>query len=122
MMEKHNNNKEVSSSIQIICKKSEIDLQKGKEFFSKQNIKRQKDIIETKEEVGKENSILEESLRGKLKEEIGKDEPKEREKVNKCRKNKNTLKEKVNSDSVVKAKMEVVNKRDKKCNSFKEKN
>ena len=122
MMEKHDNNKEVSSSIQIICKKSEIDLQKGKEFFSKQNIKRQKDIIETKEEVGKENSTLEESLRGKLKEEIGKDEPKEREKVNKGRKNKNTLKEKVNSDSVVKAKMEVVNKRDKKCNSFKEKN
>ena len=26
MMEKHDNNKEVSSSIQIICKKSEIDL------------------------------------------------------------------------------------------------
>ena len=42
MMEKHNNNKEVSSSVQIICKKSEIDLQKEKEFFLKQNIKRQK--------------------------------------------------------------------------------
>ena len=42
MMEKHNNNKEVSSSIQIICKKSEIDLQNEKEFFLKQNIKRQK--------------------------------------------------------------------------------
>ena len=53
MMEKHNNNKEVSSSIQIICKKLEIDLQKEKEFFLKQNRKRQKDIIETKEEVGK---------------------------------------------------------------------
>ena len=33
MMEKHNNNKEVSSSIQIICRKLEIDLQKEKEFF-----------------------------------------------------------------------------------------
>ena len=53
MMEKHNNNKEVSSSVQIICKKLEIDLQKEKEFFLKQNRKRQKDIIETKEEVGK---------------------------------------------------------------------
>ena len=52
MMEKQNN-KEVSSSVQIICKKLEIDLQKEKEFFLKQNIKRQKDIIETKEEVGK---------------------------------------------------------------------
>ena len=41
-MEKHNNNKEVSSPIQIICKKSEIDLQNEKEFFLKQNIKRQK--------------------------------------------------------------------------------
>ena len=41
-MEKHNNNTEVSSSIQIICKKSEIDLQNEKEFFLKQNIKRQK--------------------------------------------------------------------------------
>ena len=58
---------------------------------------------------------------GGLEEEIEKDEPKEKEKVNKGRKSKNNLKEKVNSDSVVKAKMEVVNKRDKKCNSFKEK-
>ena len=110
MMEKQNN-KEVSSSVQIICKKSEIDLQKEKEFFLKQNIKRQKDIIETKEEVGKvkdmlkpkDNSTFKESLRRKLEveEEIGKDEPKEREKVNKGRKNKNNLKEKVNSNSVV---------------------
>ena len=101
-MEKHNNNKEVSSSI---CKKSERDLQKEKEFFLKQNIKRQKDIIETKEEVGKvkdmlkpkDNSTFKESLRRKLEieEEIGKDEPKEREKVNKGRKNKNSLKEKI---------------------------
>ena len=37
MMEKHNNNKGVSSSVQIICKKLEIDLQKEKEFFLKQN-------------------------------------------------------------------------------------
>ena len=33
MMEKHNNNKEVSSSIQIICKELEIDLQKEKSSF-----------------------------------------------------------------------------------------
>ena len=68
-----------------------------------------------------------ESLCRKLEveEEIGKDEPKEpkeREKVNKGRKNNNdNLKEKANSDSLVKVKMEVVNKREKKCNSFKEK-
>ena len=38
------------------------------------------------------------------------------------RKNNNdNLKEKANSDSVVKVKMEIVNKRDQKCNSFKEK-
>ena len=137
MMEKHNNNKEVSSSIQIICKELEIDLQKEKEFFLKQNIKRQKDIIETKEEVGKvkdmlkpkDNSTFKESLCRKLEveEEIGKDEPKEpkeREKVNKGRKNKNNLKEKVNSNGVVKVKVEkveVVNKKDKKCDSLKEK-
>ena len=133
MVEKQNN-KEVSSSVQIICKKSERDLQKEKEFFLKQNIKRQKDIIETKEEVGKvkdmlkpkDNSTFKESLRRKLEveKEIGKDEPKEKEKVNKGRKNKNNLKEKVNSNSVVKVKVEkveVVNKIDKKCDSFKEK-
>ena len=53
MMEKHNNNKEVSSSVQIICMKIEIDLQKEKDFFLKQDIERQKSLIETKEEVGK---------------------------------------------------------------------
>ena len=70
----------------------------------------------------KENSAFKESLRRKLdaEEEIGKDEPKEKEKVNKGRKSKNNLKEKVNSDSVVKLKMEVVNKKDK-CDSLKEK-
>ena len=133
MVEKQNN-KEVSSSVQIICKKSERDLQKEKEFFLKQNIKRQKDIIETKEEVGKvkdmlkpkDNSNFKESLRRKLEveKEIGKDEPKEKEKVNKGRKNKNNLKEKVNSNSIGKVKVEkveVVNKIDKKCDSFKEK-
>ena len=133
MVEKQNN-KEVSSSVQIICKKSERDLQKEKEFFLKQNIKRQKDIIETKEEVGKvkdmlkpkDNSTFKESLRRKLEveKEIGKDEPKEKEKVNKGRKNKNNLKEKVNSNSIVKVKVEkveVVNKIDKKCDSLKEK-
>ena len=106
MMEKHNNNKEVSSSVQIICKKIEKDLQKEKEFFLKQNRKRQKDIIETKEEVGKvkdmlkpkDNSTFKESLRRKLEveEEIGKDEQKEREILNKSRKNKNNnLKEEI---------------------------
>ena len=52
MVEKQNN-KEVSSLVQIICKKSERDLQKEKESSLKQDIKRQKDIIKTKEEVGK---------------------------------------------------------------------
>ena len=70
-------------------------------------------------------SAFKESLRRKLEaeEEIEKDEPKERKIVNKGRKNNNNdnLKEKENSDSVVKVKMEVVNKRDKKCNCFKEK-
>ena len=55
----------------------------------KQNIKRQKDIIETKEEVGKvkdmlkENSAFKGPLRRKLEaeDEIEKDEPKEKEKV-----------------------------------------
>ena len=115
MMEKHNN-KEEASSVQIICKKLE------KESSLKQDIERQKSLIETKEEVGKvkdmlkENSAFKESLHRKLdtKNEIGK--------VNKGRKNNNdNLKEKANSDSVVKVKTEVVNKRDKKCNSFKEK-
>ena len=127
MVEKHNN-KDEASSVQIICKNSEIDLQKEKQFFLKQDIERQKSLIETKEEVGKvkdmlkENSAFKESLRRKLdaEEEIGKDEPKEKEKVNKGRKSKNNLKEKVNSDSVVKLKMEVVNKKDK-CDSLKEK-
>ena len=89
MMEKHNNNKEVSSSIQIICKKLEIDLQKEKEFFLKQDIERQKSLIETKEEVGKvkdmlkENSAFKGPLRRKLEaeDEIEKDEPKEKKKV-----------------------------------------
>ena len=72
----------------------------------KQNRKRQKDIIETKEEVGKvkdmlkpkDNSTFKESLRRKLEveEEIGKDEQKEREILNKSRKNKNNnLKEEI---------------------------
>ena len=40
MMEKHNNNKEVSSSVQIICKKLEIDLQKEKRvLFETKQIK-----------------------------------------------------------------------------------
>ena len=84
MMKKHNN-KEEASSIQIICKKLE------KESSLKQNIKRQKDIIEKKEEVGKvkdmlkpkDNSNFKESLRRKLEVED------EIEKVNKGGKNKN---------------------------------
>ena len=104
MMEKHNN-KEEASSVQIICKKLE------QESSLKQDIERQKSLIETKEEVGKkdmlkENSAFKESQRRKLdtKNEIGK--------VNKGRKNNNdNLKEKANSDSVVKVKMEVVNKK-----------
>ena len=94
MVEKQNN-KEEASSVQIICKKLEIeiDLQKEKEYFSlKKDIKRQKSLIETnkgdrknseklcrkietKEEVGKvkdmlkpkDNSTLKESLRRKPK-------------------------------------------------------
>ena len=103
MMEKHNN-KEEASSVQTICKKLEKE--------SSLKLERQKSLIETKEEVGKvkhmlkENSAFKESLRRKLdtKNEIGK--------VNKGRKNNNdNLKEKANSDSVVKVKMEVVNKK-----------
>ena len=67
-----------------------------------------------------ENSAFKESLHRKLdtKDEIGK--------VNKGRENNNNgnLKEKVNSNSVVKVKVEkveVVNKKDKKCDSLKEK-
>ena len=75
--------------------------------------------LKTKEDVGKvirndmlkENNAFKESLRRKLetKDEIGK--------VNKGRKNNNygNLKEKENSDSVVKVKVEV---KDKKCNSL----
>ena len=77
--------------------------------------------LKTKEDVGKvirkdmlkENSAFKESLRWKLdtKDEIGK--------VNEGRKNNNNgnLKEKTNSDSVVKVKVET----DKKYNSLKEK-
>ena len=54
MVEKQNNKRE-ASSVQIICKKLEIET-------------KNKDIV--KEMLKKENSTLEESLRGKLKEEI----------------------------------------------------
>ena len=65
-----------------------------------------------------------ESLRRKI--EVEEKIRHEREKVNKGRKNINgNLKEKANSDSVVKAKegivKKVVNRKDRKCNSFKEK-
>ena len=90
MMEKHNNNKEVSSSIQIICEKSEIDLQKENEFLLKQDIERRKSLIETKEEVGKvkdmlkENSAFKEPLRRKLKQK------KRQKKMNQKKKRKST--------------------------------
>ena len=62
MMKKHNNDTEVSSSIQIICDKLEIDLQKEKEFFLKQDIERQKSLIKTKEEVGKVKEEIEQEM------------------------------------------------------------
>ena len=82
MVEKQNN-KEEASSIQIICKKLEIeiDLQEEKEFSLNKDIKRQKD---------------EDVIRRRLKVEIGKDELKEREIVNRGGKNKNNkLKEEI---------------------------
>ena len=89
-----------------------------------EKIEGQESLIETsieeriKRVLKKENSTLKEPLRRKFdtKDEIGK--------VNKGRKNNNkdSFKEKANSDSVIKVeKVEVVNKKDKKCNSLKEK-
>ena len=98
MVEKQNN-KEEASSVQIICKKleMEIDLQKEKEFSLKKDIKRQKDIIETNDQRRIERQKDEDVIRRRLKEEIGKDELKERERVNKGGKNKNNkLKEEIN--------------------------
>ena len=91
MVEKQNN-KEEASSVQIICKKLEIeiDLQKEKEFSLKQ------DIIETNDQRRIERQKDEDVIRRRLKEEIGKDELKEREIVNKGEKNKNSkLKEEI---------------------------
>ena len=123
------------------------DIKKEKMSSLKQDIERQKSLIETSkedngeklcgkietnDEVGKvvrkdmhkpkENSTLEESLRRKL--EVEEKIEQEREIVNKGRKtnNNDSLKEKVNSDSVVRVKVEVVNKEDKKWNSLREKN
>ena len=120
MVEKQNN-KEEASSVQIICKKLEIeiDLQKEKEFSLKKDIKRQKSLIETnkanrknseklcrkietKEKVGKvkdmlkpkDNSTLKESLRRKPK--VG--EKIEQEIVNDEGKNHNSLKEKIDEN------------------------
>ena len=98
MVEKQNN-KEVVSPVQIICKKLEIkiDLQKEKEFSLKKDIKRQKDIIETNDQRRIERQKDEDVIRRRLKEEIGKDELKEREIVNKGGENKNNkLKEEIN--------------------------
>ena len=98
MVEKQNN-KEEASSVQIICKKleMEIDLQKEKEFSLKKDIKRQKDIIETNDQRRIERQKDEDVIRRRLKEEIGKDELKEREIVNKGGENKNNkLKEEIN--------------------------
>ena len=92
---------------------------KTKEMTKRQNSEKICSKLKTKEDVGKvirndmlkENNAFKESLRRKLetKDEIGK--------VNKGRKNNNygNLKEKENSDSVVKVKVEV---KDKKCNSL----
>ena len=83
-MPEKQNNKEEASSVQIICKKLE------KESSLKQDIERQKSLIETKEVwkvkdmlKPKDNTTFKESLRRKLdtKDAIGK--------VNKGRKNKN---------------------------------
>ena len=84
-MVKKQNNKEEASLVQIICKKLEIeiDLQKEKEFSLKQ------DIIETNDQRRIERQKDEDVIRRRLKEEIGKDELKEREIVNKREKNKN---------------------------------
>ena len=98
MVEKQNNEEE-ASSVQIICKKleMEIDLQKEKEFSLKKDIKRQKDIIETNDQRRIERQKDEDVIRRRLKEEIGKDELKEREIVNKGGENKNNkLKEEIN--------------------------
>ena len=98
MVEKQNN-KEEASSVQIISKQleMEIDLQKEKEFSLKKDIKRQKDIIETNDQRRIERQKDEDVIRRRLKEEIGKDELKEREIVNKGGKNKNNkLKEEIN--------------------------
>ena len=100
MVEKQNN-KEKASSVQIICKKLEIgiDLQKEKEFSLKQDIKRQKDIIETNDQRRIERQKDEDVIHRRLKEEIGKDELKEREIVNKGGKNKNNkLKDEIDKD------------------------
>ena len=91
MVEKQNN-KEEASLVQIICKKLEIeiDLQKEKEFSQKQ------DIIETNDQRRIERQKDEDVIHRRLKEEIGKDELKEREIVNKGGKNKNNkLKEEI---------------------------
>ena len=106
-------------------KRQNINNIKDKEIIKKGMVKEMKEMFERQDneklrrktkDMPKENSAFKESLRRKLdtKDEIGK--------VNKGMKNNNdNLKEKANSDSVVKVKMEVVNKKDKKCNSFKEK-
>ena len=106
-------------------KTSTIVQDKVKEKIERQNSEKLCRKLDTKDVVGKvikdmqkpkANSSLKESLHRKLetKDEIGK--------VNKGRKNNNNgnLKEKANSDSVVKVKVEVVNKKAKKCNSLKE--
>ena len=99
-----------------------------------EKIERQKILIETSKEKERvkevlkkknntlEESTLEESLRRKL-DAKEKERLESREIVNKGGKNNNndSLKEKANSDSVVKVKVEVVNKEGKKCNSLKEK-
>ena len=94
-----------------------------KEMFEKQNSEDVGKVIIKDMQKPKTNSGKE-SLRRKI--EVEEKIRHEREIVNKGRKNNyGNLKEKANSDSVVKAKEEIVkkivNRKDKKCNSLKEK-
>ena len=95
---------------------------KTKEMFERQNSEDVGKVIIKDMQKPKTNSSKE-SLRRKI--EVEEKIRHEREIVNKGRKNNyGNLKEKANSDSVVKVKEEivkVVNRKDKKCNSLKEK-
>ena len=86
-----------------------------KELHGRQN---SKDVGKVKDMQKPKTNSSKESLRRKIEIEERMRHEREKVKVHKGRKNYNgNLKEKANSDSVVKVKMEV---KDKKCNSFKE--